>query len=264
MSHFAVLIIHEEDESIDSMLEPYYENLNTDFMNVEDDSKEKYATDTLCVVYAPDGTWKEKYLYKRMCGGKAVYSIPNGYVEKEVPISELYPSFDEYMDDYCGYTYDKEHGWGYWYNINAKWDWYEIGGRFSGSLVNKRGCEYDELPLEEWDIDRLSNSKRLYNKFKNEWNEMAAEDFSNSFLKKEYMIDRYVDADTYAKLQTTEYFHSVITPDGEWHEVGKMGWFGCSSESGEEFRDWIFNFKDRFYSPYIGKGYIATVVDCHI
>ena len=56
--------------------------------------------------------------------------------------------------------------------------------------------------------------------------------------------------------------HAVVTPDGKWHEVGRMGWFGVSSETDEEADDWIRRFAERFIAPY--PDYTIVIVDCHI
>jgi len=38
-------------------------------------------------------------------------------------------------------------------NPNAKWDWWVVGGRYSGRLVDKQGRKYDVLKAGEWDLD---------------------------------------------------------------------------------------------------------------
>ena len=39
-----------------------------------------------------------------------------------------YYDYDPYMQD-----------WGYWYNANAEFDWWVLGGRFSGIIIDKDG-----------------------------------------------------------------------------------------------------------------------------
>ena len=38
----------------------------------------------------------------------------------------------------------------------------------------------------------------------------------------------------------------MVTPDGEWHETGSMGWWGLSSETHEEAVSWEEGFYERF------------------
>lgn len=59
---------------------------------------------------------------------------------KQIPYKETYPEFDKFMEEYQGYKRDEKEGkYGYWENPNAKWDWYQIGGRWSGFFKLKRG-----------------------------------------------------------------------------------------------------------------------------
>lgn len=55
---------------------------------------------------------------------------------------------------------------------------------------------------------------------------------------------------------------AFITPDGEWHERGEMGWWACVSNEKEE-TDWKDEFK-KFICSLDSKNTIVTVVDCHI
>jgi hypothetical protein len=58
---------------------------------------------------------------------------------REIPFKSKYPSFEDYMEEYCGYKErDPEmNRYGRWENPNAKWDWYEIGGRWAGHFLIK-------------------------------------------------------------------------------------------------------------------------------
>jgi hypothetical protein len=50
--------------------------------------------------------------------------------------------FDTYAEDYHGYKKDEETGkYGYWENPNAKWDWYQLGGRWAGFFRLKPGAK---------------------------------------------------------------------------------------------------------------------------
>jgi hypothetical protein len=48
--------------------------------------------------------------------------------------SDLYSTFEEYMKEWHGDDErdEKTNRYGYWHNENAKWDWYEVGGRWAG------------------------------------------------------------------------------------------------------------------------------------
>lgn len=62
-------------------------------------------------------------------------------VLSEYPREKLYESFEEYVEDYLGFDFDTEHeAYGYYYNPNAMWDWYQIGGRWPGMFLVKDSC----------------------------------------------------------------------------------------------------------------------------
>lgn len=49
-------------------------------------------------------------------------------------------SFEDFCREYHGA--DRYCGrWGYWTNLDSKWDWFQIGGRFTGSLPVEEGAE---------------------------------------------------------------------------------------------------------------------------
>lgn len=169
---------------------------------------------------------------------------------------------------------------GYWQNPNAKWDWFQVGGRFSYMLRATDG-EYGELswgrfgekrPEGRFDSAKIKDidftpdqeaSERAIAQW--EYNVEGKEGDADLrwWCSTDYMVNRYGDKETYAKVESTVFWRAVITPDGKWHEVGEMGWFACSSESGEEYVDWALNFKERFIDPCDPECFL-TVVDCHI
>ena len=66
---------------------------------------------------------------------------------------EKYPTMDKLAKDYFGYR--KVNGkYGYMSNPNAKWDWYQEGGRWHGYLTNKEGKQTDIDLLTEVDWDK--------------------------------------------------------------------------------------------------------------
>ena len=66
------------------------------------------------------------------------------------------------------------------YNLNSKWDWYVIGGRWDGWINDLDSCR---------------------------------ESLADNMARTEQVIARH-------KIP-----HALITPDGEWHEHGRMGWW---------------------------------------
>lgn len=152
---------------------------------------------------------------------------------------------------------------GYWYNPNAKWDWYEIGGRWSGYFDGA-----NTINVKDYDT---AIDKEYYNKKLQEWRDWEAgkefsfdENYDFAFYKPEYLKGLYGSAENYARIKATPWMRAIVTPDGEWHEVGEMGWWGFSDETGEDLIDWVDHFVERFILPYSNGEYEITAVDCHI
>ena len=119
MSHYAVLVLHKEDQNIDTLLAPYNENLEVEpYLKLTND----------------EAIIKAKEIYD-----------DNNYSEKEL--------IKNYADDY-GYIILND-GLYSTYNPNSKWDWYEIGGRFSKGLeLTEEGRIYIASKCEkEYNID---------------------------------------------------------------------------------------------------------------
>ena len=87
---------------------------------------------------------------------------------------------------------------------------------------------------------------------------------SDGFYKPEYLKRLYPTPEVYEKIQTEFWTRAVITPDGEWHELGRMGWFGMSSEEPEDTLEWVEKYYERFIEPAIENGWTLNIIDCHI
>ena len=91
------------------------------------------------------------------------------------------------------------------YNPNSKWDWYSIGGRWSGFL-----------PLKELD---------------SEGNHLTANEALVEEIDWEYLLNEQFPP------------FCFVTEDGEWFEKGEMGWF-CYVKEEQPEDDWATQFKD--------------------
>ena len=67
------------------------------------------------------------------------------------PRRKLYKSFEEYAEERCGFSFDEKHqGYGYYYNPNAIWDWYSIGGRWPEMFLVKDICLEYSIGETSW------------------------------------------------------------------------------------------------------------------
>lgn len=109
------------------------------------------------------------------------------------------------------------------FQLKNKWDWWSVGGRWDGDVRGE--------PRRSEDGYNFDNHRLL------EHNETAVAEMAREVIP-----------------------YAVVTPDGEWHERGQMGWFGMSS--GEIPAD---EWKAKVHTLYAQhSGCIAIGCDLHI
>lgn len=59
----------------------------------------------------------------------------------DYPVKSWYPSFEAYCDEHRGFVKASDGRWGYTCNPNAKWDWWQIGGRFPNQFLVPAGLQ---------------------------------------------------------------------------------------------------------------------------
>ena len=114
------------------------------------------------------------------------------------------------------------------YNPKSKWDWYCLGGRWDGMLY---GEEY-------------AKGRQTHNGF--------------NFSDKNHTLSPNIRP---ANDVIKEGFRSfaLVTPDGEWHERGRMGWWASVSD---ENNSWEDDF-DSLLKQH-AQGHNFVLCDCHI
>lgn len=301
MSHFAILVV---GENVDEQLAPYEEGTDDDkylqFIENEVEEYEKYTTEvyelvelTLEEIYKclPDDKYEiEGKIYAskyaecfRKIGrlGFGFGSNPSHEVSKEriieIPMTTVFPTFEEYMEKYCGHeSRDAKTGlYGYWRNPKSKWDWYQIGGRYSDKLklkqgaggttgerswtlkgVNKKSGYVDSAHIEDIDFEGMYEDKK---KEAREWYKEAQnlEKFVKNFsygIKDEDTEESYME-------RVAKFSVYAVLKEGQWYEKGEMGWWGISSNEMTD-EDWERNL-NKFLKE-IPPGTLITIVDCHI
>lgn len=296
MSHFATLVIHKEGADIDGILAPFCETDEDffEFYDFTDEIKKEYSAVTVKRVKMPDGKYynygdkifakkvsKEEY-YKNQNGVRSyISSGRNGlnteyilcdYIEKggalvDVPAKEIM-TLGEYAE-YCGYCKykqdenipDENAVFGYYFNPNAEWDWFEIGGRWNNSIKTKSGVFCNSCKIGEIDFTPDERKMEINRRFweivvdKEPLKEGEKEPFC--FYTEKYLKNLYGDKETYVLCNSTFSTYSILTPDGEW--------LSLSSATENEEREWY-----KFYQSIIKKfaeenpDYVVTLVDCHI
>lgn len=225
MSHFTVgVFIKDGGKNLEELLAPYQQN------NMGDCPKE--------------------YLAFEDCTEEVLATY-----EKH---KEEYKDIDTFAAKYHGYEKDEETGkYGYWENPNAEWDWYEIGGRWSNKILTRNGERCNSAKLK--DIDWETMNINLRKKAEKVWDSNP----QGAFRYLMYGIEKDDTKETYIERESRFETYAVITPDGEWHSKGKMGWFGFSSETMEYSEEWGKSFYDAFIKDK-DKELTLVIVDCHI
>jgi hypothetical protein len=134
-------------EAVARLMAPYEETTKTEavkphlvFNDIEDEYLEKYRAESSSQVRLADGsvfsTYDNQFRNPQLFQ-LPQYIYPAGSTLFEVPHVEQYPTFEQFMADYCGFdSRDEKKGrYGYWKNSQQKWDWYAIGGRWSGFFL---------------------------------------------------------------------------------------------------------------------------------
>ena len=269
MSHFALAVISDGTKTLEDLMAPYQEN-NTDdvprkyleFVSEDIGPYEaNYNEGIHSMYYDPDANpmqlltaYDERFRVKGFRGsyGTNTHSVPDNWRRVDIPINLLYPTFDDYMRECEGYRDGKDpetNQYGYWENPNAKWDWYTVGGRWkkwADDTIGGCAVRVGEIRFNP----ELEREKAM------RWYEHADKE-SLEF----HLVSKGLSMEEYAELCSNLYFRACITPDGEWHEVGEMGWWGISSETKEEVKEWAASFAGRFLN---NPDHVITVVDCHI
>lgn len=264
MSHFAVAVLTDGYMSVDELLDPFDESIVVDKYLVH--TREELIKSARAYLENIKNTEYKEYLrdpdlyLNAHCNGNAgdkhyifiSTEFASRYNESDEEILKRELSYyEDDMIDADGNVYTT-------YNPSSKWDWYDIGGRFSNMLLSSSdGTWHDELPANEIDFQNMKKSgkERLV---------PLDEAVNGSFFKSEYMKRMYPNQETYELINTSFWTRAVITPDGEWHELGEMGWFGMSSEEPEETAEWVKEYYDTFMKPAIENKWVVHIVDCHI
>ena len=224
MSHYTLLIIGEED--IEEALYPFWE-LDLSQEEMKEDGRAEF------IGFKKEDLEKEFEKFKE----EHKDEIEKG---KEYWIKYRTCSAEEWLESWNGYYLNKEETqYGYYSNPNAKWDWYQIGGRWASMIKLKKDIDKSKYEKPNfswgWDKKEIAKAKGVDSAYK--------DDITLSSLKK---------LGTFAVLR-----------DGKWFEKGSIGWWGISSDTDEESEKWEKGFYDEFIKDLKGDT-LLTIVDLHI
>jgi hypothetical protein len=165
------------------------------------------------------------------------------------------------------------------YNPDSRWDWWQVGGRYSNAITTENGEQVNFAKIKDIrkgrDEEQYKKGLRLWDvlvnneKFKDEKEEEELRDWF--FYKKDYIKNRYLNKERFAEEFSMEFStYAFLTKDGQWLEeenVYSMEYNGMTEDEimnlryqkGREFTDRVFDIlNEQDENDYI------VVVDCHI
>jgi hypothetical protein len=216
---------------------------------------------------------------------------------KKVTFKKRYGTYEKYLKDWHGVDgKDEKTGrYGYWSNPNAKWDWFQVGGRWagffklkagkSGKMGEKSWCNKDEeIPKDradqaikkdiDFDAMRQENfekSSKRYDDFEALMKTDAMKTDAKRARQEAYFtfgVENTNNGDDFVPETREQYLNRLANPttfavlkDGKWYERGSMGWWGIVSDkkNPDQWNEEFYKLIDELPSDTL-----LTVVDAHI
>ena len=275
MSHFTVMVF---GENVEEKMDPYWEldlsqkemkeDCRSSFEDKTEEVKRRFEKEIQEMVILPNGkrvfSWEDK-------NNEAVETV-------KTKTSEIYKDWKEFAKEWFGYVVDGDRC-GYYYNQDAKWDWYSVGGRWRGFFIHKANPVYPKDITLIQTISPFSNKEKLHKRACDVLKkcdidiktiQRIAVDTAEKIWKlargnKQQQFVHGVKEEVTLREHLEEVRKNILIPyamigvDGVWHEKGEMGWFGVSSN---EKDDWNSIFMEYFNS--VPDDTLLTLVDCHI
>jgi hypothetical protein len=67
------------------------------------------------------------------------------YEIREVIPNEYFKTFEEFVEDWHGFEKNEDGKFGSYFNPQAKWDWYQVGGRWTGAFLSKEQIDDNQV-----------------------------------------------------------------------------------------------------------------------
>jgi hypothetical protein len=300
MSHFTVLVTKTQLASIDKQLEPFYEQGDESdyFMQREIEVEAgQYAEAMRGIAAEMRGCHRRALAHKRTAAAKLAAGEANsdfeaqrvkreadydGYCLRDAQAAEKLAGTSDTaaqqlaIQSWHGGAWDEDGNLYHLCNPEAKWDWYSVGGRWTGYFKLKPGAEgqlgepgvFENEPLFDADVCALQDidwdAMRTVQRQTAEKRWAACE----AALAEGKPIDPYLDFGVEpeeGKAQFLAREGSIATfavlHSGVWHEAGQMLWWGLVADA-KPSEAWDAEFERIIRS--LDPDDELSVVDCHI
>lgn len=312
-------------EQIGIVMEPYSESTeDPEYLEFDDrteELREEYENGTVDCIELPEGkkvsVGSREVFDKFIIGNDGkVYQKHFGQLKhpkrskrakkmvayKDYPYKKLYKTFDDFATKEWYFDYNEEYkGYGYLYNPDAFWDWYQIGGRWPKMFLVKDTCEEFSIGERSWCNENTkyeapegykwvaaARKKDIEWQAHFDWNLKKKTEFYHELLEcfekgecpKEWDItgdgisvwgeNLYIKGETLeeflARNKVTDDYPYQIFPFGYLHNYDYATSEGIVIKDGkyETFKndDWYLNVKSLFDKAHDDKVFVG--VDCHI
>jgi hypothetical protein len=268
MSHYVVLVLGNSKNDYETILAPYDENVPDDDTHI-------------------DRTREEIHKEFMDCQGSIIAENKpkSELTDFEKLTLALKKENTNWVDQWCGQRLDDEGNTLSNYNRNSKWDWYEVGGRWSGLLTlkpsekgllgNKSWCNekseipencFDQAYNRQIDWDAMNAQERVHAGVT--WDEIFETSPDKCHYRPEYLeelrkihLEFYGTKEEYIKRRGFWTPYAVVTKD-EWVAPGEMMMFGMSSDETKDRDEYCKKFVDLIKKQ--KPNTVVTVIDCHI
>ena len=248
MSHYLVGVIIDDvtnvEKAVSEVLAPYDENMRV----------EPYIYKTKAELIADGKVRKERYSKET-----DIQDYMKPYLEATTD-EELYElEIEDLEEDEIDANGNELST----YNPKSKWDWWQIGGRFTDKDYTQLRdfILYDKLSDKE-----LALYTRAWESFcgKCELDEEDIEALWDGFRmwNNQYYLDRYGTFDNYIREIASNIPYAFVDKNG-WYEKGSMGWWGCDDATVDSINNYM-EFAEQYFKAEENQNKYIVWVDCHI
>ena len=149
------------------------------------------------------------------------------------------------------------------YNPKSKWDWWVIGGRFTGGFTPEYEPGKDPQNIETCDLCEGTGTRKVPVPVDPKWKPKPGEcnGCNGKGKKVAFTLAEYGgDIMLASKLPKDYVPFAIVDPKGQWHEKGEMGWWAMVSNEKDE-KAWEKEAKDLLSRYDLS---LAVLCDLHI
>jgi hypothetical protein len=176
--------------------------------------------------------------------------IPQGCPEPEKKVAELLAPYSEN---------------GEWFADGSRWDWWQIGGRWTGVMSDYRP---EDDPENHESCELCGGCGLRTDEIGNHHREIDPDYKCNGCDGKGWKVKwptqwkTVTEKDVVPVSQVPPEFTSfaLVTPDGKWREKGRMLWFATTEDEVDE-AEWETTFRAQLGE---WQDSTAVIVDCHV